>query len=205
MICGKKVIVFVAASGSGQRMKMNIPKQFVSINDTPLFVYPMLKVQQIERIDEIVVSVPDGWHKYAESVSAFFGITKLKYVVTGGSNLPQSMRNMLEAVNVCNDSYVAAMMDGDRIIRDDVIDFALDNYEKFGITIPYFNPYEAAFYMVNGNDTDLVKNELDRKKIFLVSPPIVYPSEVVNEAMKYAVENGLQDKYLHQLVIELGH
>jgi 2-C-methyl-D-erythritol 4-phosphate cytidylyltransferase len=138
-------------------------------------------------------------------VSSFFGITKLKYIVTGGSTLPQSMRNMIEAVNRCNDQYVVVMMDGDRIIRDDVIDSALDNYEKFGTTIPYFNPYEAAFYMVDGENTDLGNNELDRKKIFLVAPPIIYPSEVVNTAMQYAMEHGLEDTYLHQLVIKLGY
>lgn len=205
MLNRMKVIAFIAASGTGSRMNIKMPKQFVSINDTPLFVYPMLKVQQNKCIDEIVTSVPDGWHKYVESVSAFFGITKLKYIVTGGSSLPQSMRNMLEVVNGCNDQYVVVMMDGDRIIRDDVIDSALDNYEKFGTTIPYFNPYEAAFYMVDGENTALENNELDRRKIFLVAPPIIYPSEVVNSAMQYAMEHGLEDAYLHQLVIKLGY
>jgi 2-C-methyl-D-erythritol 4-phosphate cytidylyltransferase len=115
------------------------------------------------------------------------------------------MRNMLDEVNKSNSSYVIAMMDGDRIIFDDVIDRALDNFKEHGITMPYFNPYEAAFYMSDGEETNLGKNELDRKKIFLVSPPIIYSSEVVDSAMEYALHNGLCDTYLHKLVIGLGH
>lgn len=129
----------------------------------------------------------------------------MKYVVNGGPNLPASMRNMLTEVEKSNSSYVIIMMDGDRIILDDIIEKALDNFQECGITIPYFNPYEAAFYMDEGEQTDLQRMELDRKKIFLVAPPIIYPSEVVVHAMNYAVENGLDGTYLHKLVIKLGY
>ena len=63
------MITFVAASGTGSRMQMNIPKQFVSIYDMPLFIYPMAKIQANGRVDEIALAVPPGWNEYAKSIT----------------------------------------------------------------------------------------------------------------------------------------
>ena len=202
MVQGKKVIAFVPASGTGSRMGLKVPKQFVTINDIPICFYPLKLIQDNPRIDEIVIGVPEGWNEYVNSMAKHLGISKLKYIVNGGQELPQTMRNMLSEVNNNYSDYIIMMFDGDRMIFDDIIDRSLDNFIDNGITISYFNPYEAGFYM---DGKDLSDSFIDRKKVFLIAPPFIYPSNIVNSAMQYAIDNNLRDMYLHELAVRLGY
>lgn len=200
MVQGKKVMAFIAASGTGTRMKLSIPKQFITIDDIPICFYPLRQLQDNERIDEIAIAIPEGWYQYVKTFSDYLEITKLKYIVIGGDTMFKSIKNMVSEVNKDNESYIMCLNDGDRLIFDDVFNESLDNYERNGNTIPYFNPYEIAFYQDSGKTT-----EIDRNKVLITCTPHIYSSEAVNEAIEYANEKGMDNGYLHQLVVQLGY
>lgn len=88
-----KNIVLIIAGGVGARMSQDIPKQFINVYDKPVIVYTLETFQKHPEIDEIAVVCIEGWESVLWAYANQFNITKLKYVVPGGKNGQDSIRN----------------------------------------------------------------------------------------------------------------
>ena len=88
-----KTVALIIAGGSGNRMGQNIPKQFLTVNERPVIVYTLEAFQRHPEIDSIAVVCIDGWQSVLQAYANQFNITKLKYIVTGGENGQDSIRN----------------------------------------------------------------------------------------------------------------
>lgn len=86
-------IALLIAGGSGARMHQNIPKQFLTVNERPVIVYTLEAFQKHPEIDEIAVVCIEGWESVLWAYANQFNISKLKYVVLGGKNGQDSIRN----------------------------------------------------------------------------------------------------------------
>lgn len=86
-------IALLIAGGSGNRMGQNIPKQFLTVNERPVIVYTLEAFQKHPEIDAIAVVCIDGWQSVLQAYANQFNITKLKYIVPGGKNGQDSIRN----------------------------------------------------------------------------------------------------------------
>ena len=75
----------IIAGGSGSRMGQDIPKQFINVYDKPILIYTLEGFQRHPMIDAIEVVCLDGWHDVLWAYAHQFNITKLKWVVSGGS------------------------------------------------------------------------------------------------------------------------
>lgn len=89
-------IALIIAGGSGHRMKQEIPKQFLNVNDKPVIIYTLEAFQNHPNIDEIGVVCIEGWVQVLEAYARQYHITKLKWVVPGGENGQGSIRNGIE-------------------------------------------------------------------------------------------------------------
>lgn len=86
-------IALLIAGGSGVRMHQNIPKQFLTVNENPVIVYTLEAFQKHPEIDAIAVVCIEGWESVLWAYANQFNISKLKYVVPGGKNGQDSIRN----------------------------------------------------------------------------------------------------------------
>lgn len=86
-------IALLIAGGSGNRMGQSIPKQFLTVNERPVIVYTLEAFQMHPEIDSIAVVCIDGWQSVLQAYANQFNITKLKYIVPGGKNGQDSIRN----------------------------------------------------------------------------------------------------------------
>lgn len=86
-------IALLIAGGSGNRMGQSIPKQFLTVNERPVIVYTLEAFQKHPEIDEIAVVCIEGWQAVLQAYANQFNITKLKYIVPGGKNGQDSIRN----------------------------------------------------------------------------------------------------------------
>ena len=80
----------ILAGGIDPRFQMNIPKQFVNVNNRPIIVYTLENFQNHPEIDEIIVSCVDGWQEMVNVYGKQFGITKLKEIIPGGKDAQES-------------------------------------------------------------------------------------------------------------------
>lgn len=86
-------IALLIAGGSGSRMHQDIPKQFLTVNERPVIVYTLEVFEKHPEIDAIAVVCIEGWEQVLWAYAKQFNIAKLKYVVPGGANGQDSIRN----------------------------------------------------------------------------------------------------------------
>lgn len=81
------------AGGAGNRMHQDIPKQFITVNERPVIVYTLEAFEKHPEIDAIGVVCIESWEQVLWAYAKQFNISKLKYVVPGGKNGQDSIRN----------------------------------------------------------------------------------------------------------------
>ena len=86
-------IGLIIAGGSGNRMHQDIPKQFLTVNERPVIVYTLEAFETHPEIEAIAVVCIDGWEQVLRAYAKQFNISKLRYIIPGGLNGQESIRN----------------------------------------------------------------------------------------------------------------
>ena len=141
--------VLLMMGGSGTRFGADIPKQFVKVNDRPIFSYILEGYDKLDCVDKIIVVSHSEWIGYVREVAAELGVAKLYSVVAGGSTRSESVRNGLTSaseyssdddvilIHDATHPYVDAL--GTREVIDGVLEFG-------GATLAQFN-YDTVYRM----------------------------------------------------------
>jgi len=83
-------IGIILAGGTGSRVGAGIPKQFINVLGKPILAYTLEIFQNNPNIDAIEVVCHRDWQKEIEKISQKYGITKIKWLCTGGSTFQES-------------------------------------------------------------------------------------------------------------------
>lgn len=197
-------IALIIAGGAGERMKQNIPKQFLRVLDKPIIVYTMEAFQRCEDIDCIVVVSLSGWEtkiwKYAEE----YKITKLKSVVTGGVCGQESIYNgIAEIRGNYNDDDIVLIHDAIRpMISIEIIEDCINVVKKNGNAITVIPCQEAMLETQNQESSfsSYPRNQLMRTQ----TPQGFYLKELI-ALHKEAREKNITDSIATcTLAVELG-
>ena len=109
----------IIAGGVGSRMNMDIPKQFIHIYGKPVIIYTLEGFQRHPEIDAIEVVCLAGWEETLKEYAAQYGITKLKWITTGGATGQESIRNGVYYLeDKLKDDDIAIIHDGIRPMVD---------------------------------------------------------------------------------------
>ena len=93
------VTAIIIAAGSGNRMKQDIPKQFLTVNEKPVIIYTLEAFQKHPLIDEIEVVCLAGWEQVLWAYIRQFNIAKAVRVVEGGECGQESIYKGLKALS----------------------------------------------------------------------------------------------------------
>ena len=63
-----KYYAIIVAGGSGQRMKTDLPKQFIELNGKPILMHTLEKFNQADSSIELVVVLPKLHHQTWDSL-----------------------------------------------------------------------------------------------------------------------------------------
>lgn len=85
--------VILLAGGLGKRMGADIPKQFIQVKGKPIIVYSIENFQRNEQIEKIVVVCVKDWIDYVKELVKEYGLTKVEWVIEGGSTGHNSIKN----------------------------------------------------------------------------------------------------------------
>lgn len=86
--------------GVGSRFGADRPKQYVEIENRPVFIYILQKLVKTECIDNIVIVSHSEWIDFVKEKIVEFITTEKKIVVTsGGETRSESVKNGLKALN----------------------------------------------------------------------------------------------------------
>lgn len=199
-------IALIKAGGVGNRMKANVPKQFIAINGKPIIIYTLESFQRHPSIDEIAVVCVDGWHDILWAYAKQYNITKLTTVVSGGATSLKSIRNGIDALRQrCDDKDIIVIHDGNRpMISQEIISDVLANCEKFGSAVAAI-PCTDEVMETDGESMSSTVF-LDHKKLYRIQTPDAYRLEILKELFDKVTEEQLVTLgATNTLMIASGH
>lgn len=185
-----KRIALIIAGGNGSRMNLDIPKQFYMIKDKPLIIYTLELFQKNEFIDDIVVVCIDGWIDYLNDLIKEYNISKVKYVVNGGSCGQESTFNGITKIKEnYNENSTIVIHDANRpMIDNEIISSSIEICEKYGCAVSALQSRE----IIMVSDNKISSNEsLDREKLYRIQKPESYKLNFLIDVYDRAYKNGI--------------
>lgn len=199
-------VALIIAGGSGHRMGQDIPKQFINVYDKPVLIYTLEGFQKHPEIDAIEVVCIDGWHDILWAYAKQFNITKLKWVVSGGTTGQESIYNGVRNLqDKCRDEDTVIIHDGIRPLVDaDVLSDVIVKCHQYGNAVTSL-PYNEQIFLVD--DEISTTRYIPRETLRRVSTPQAYKYGKLlwayNEA--FAKEIGIYgSSYTNTMMVELG-
>ncbi|WP_270813304.1 IspD/TarI family cytidylyltransferase [Hungatella effluvii] len=200
-------LAVIIAGGSGHRMGQDIPKQFINVHDKPVLIYTLEGFQKHPQIDAIEVVCIDGWHDVLWAYAKQFNITKLKWVISGGSTGQESIRNgIYNLEDKCSANDVVIIHDGIRPLVDDtVLSDVIIKCQKYGNAVTSL-PYNEQIFVVD--DEMSTTKYIPRETLRRVSTPQAYRFELIDQGYHEAFEKEIGiygSSYANTMMVELGH
>lgn len=201
-------IAIIIAGGSGHRMGQDIPKQFINVYDKPVLIYTLEGFQRHPQIDVIEVVCIDGWHDVVWAYAKQFNITKLKWIVSGGSSGQESIRNgVFNLEGKASDDDIIVIHDGIRPLVDEtVLTDVLLVASKYGNAVTSM-PYNEQIFVVDTEDPTTTKQYIPRETLRRVSTPQAYQFGLLDSKYHEAFEKniGVQgSNYTNTMMVQLG-
>ncbi len=199
-------VALIIAGGVGSRMHQEIPKQFINVYDKPVLVYTMEAFQRHPMIDAIEVVCLDGWHDILRAYARQYGITKLKWVVSGGKSGQESIRNGVYYLeDKCSPEDIVIVHDGIRPLVDDtVLSDVIIKCQKYGNAVTAM-PYNEQIFIAD-DEVSTVKY-IPRETLRRVSTPQAYQFGLLDEKYHEAFEKEVGiygSSYTNTMMVELG-
>ena len=143
-------VAIILASGQGQRMGQDIPKQFINVYDKPVLIYTLEGFQKHPEIDAIEVVCIDGWHDIVRAYARQFNIDKLKWIVSGGNSAQESIRNgVFHLEEHCSGDDIIIVHDGIRPLVDEtVLSDVIVKCRQYGNAVSSL-PYNEQIFVVD--------------------------------------------------------
>lgn len=183
-------IAILTAAGTGTRMHQNIPKQFLHVENKPIIIYTLEAFQNHPSIDEICVVILEGWEQIILAYAKQFNITKLKYVVNGGTTGQESIYNGIEAVKKdhLNDDIVM-IHDGNRpMVSSEIITDSLVKQKLYGSAVAVIPCTEVVFVSKDGNSSG---KSIMREELWRTQTPHTYFWGDIYDAHQEAKAKGI--------------
>lgn len=201
-------IAIIIAGGSGLRMGQDIPKQFISVHDKPVLIYTLEGFQRHPKVDAIEVVCIDGWQDKVWEYTEKFGISKLRWIVTGGKTGQESIRNgVFNLEGECSDDDIVIIHDGIRPLVDEfVLTDVIQKAELYGNAVTSM-PYNEQIFIVDKDDPLTTNQYIPRETLRRVATPQAYRFSKLSWAYHEAFEKEIGiygSSYTNTMMVELG-
>lgn len=197
-------IGLIIAGGSGSRMRQDIPKQFLAVNDRPVIIYTLEAFQMHPEIDVIAVVCIEGWEQVLWAYARQFNISKLKYVIPGGENGQASIRNgVYELEKYYGSDDIVLIHDAIRpMVSAEIISDCIVKTKQYGCAIAALPCAEA---MMQTEDGIISSGTYPRENLKRTQTPQGFPLGRICSLHRRALEAGITSSVAScTLMIEMG-
>ena len=184
-------IAILTAGGIGSRTHQDLPKQFITVDNKPIIIYPLEAFQQHPNIDEIYVACLEGWNLVLEAYAKQFNITKLKKIVIGGTTGQGSIYNALKAIREdhTEDDIVVLIHDGNRpMVSQDIITDNIVKQSIYGSAVTVIPTAEVVFVSKDGESSN---EALNREELWRTQTPHAYRFDELWNVHCQALKDGV--------------
>ena len=167
-----KKVALIVAGGKGERMNVNIPKQFLLLNGNPILMHTL---KQFSHFEEIVLVLPHLQFEYWQELCNNYNFSKQHTLVAGGITRFHSVKNGLDSIS---DNTIVAIHDGVRPLVSTTLIDSLVAETKSGIGVIPIVPVKDSIRKVEGENSVHV----DRSNLFKVQTPQCFLSADIQKA-----------------------
>lgn len=197
-------IALIIAGGVGSRMGQDIPKQFLTVNEKPVIIYTLEAFQSHAEIESIGVVCVEGWEQVLFAYAKQFNITKLKFVIPGGKNGQDSIRNgIFELEKAFTKDDIVLIHDAIRpMVSAEIISDCIVKTRKYGNAITCIPCAEA---MIQTEDGASSTGSYPRDKLKRTQTPQGFRLGDIAELHRDALKAGITNSVAScTLMIEMG-
>ncbi len=181
----EKHVAIVLAGGRGNRMQMDIPKQYIELNGKMLICYTLDSFEN-SFIDEIVVVVGAGEKDFfCKNIVEKYGYNKIAAVVTGGKERYHSVLAGLAAIKHADYVYIH---DGARCCVDsELLIRGRECVKQYGAAIAAM-PVKDTIKVVSEEGT--VEATPERNRLWQIQTPQIFRFHDIMAAYKKMMDTG---------------
>jgi 2-C-methyl-D-erythritol 4-phosphate cytidylyltransferase len=162
-----KKYVIIVAGGTGTRMKGDVPKQFMLLNEKPIILYSIEAFYSFDPSIQIILVIHPDFRTYWEKLCIEFKISIPHMVVKGGKTRFDSVKNAINIVE--NDGFVAIHDAARPAISADFIGHLFSEAGTYGSALPVV-ALNDTIRMIDGDTS----HQLDRTFLRAVQTPQVF-------------------------------
>ena len=182
-------IALVLAAGSGTRMNNELPKQFLMVNEKPLFVYSVQTFQNNPKVDVIVIATNANNIELVRDYCKQFGLDKVKSVIAGGDTRQASVYNGLKEIEkfISSPKDIVLIHDSARpLVSDRIIKESVEACIEFGAVDTVI---QASDTIVKSNDDQTIGEILNRQEIYQSQTPQTFEFGIIKDAHEKALKD----------------
>lgn len=198
----------LTAAGIGSRMKQDIPKQFMHVDNKPIIIHTLEAFQNHPSIDGIIVVTLESWMDVLMAYAKQFNITKLKWIVPGGETGQESIfKGLCKLREEVNEDDVVMIHDGNRcMVSSEIISDSLVTFKKYGDAVAAIPCVEAVFRSEDGLSSQVA---IPREQLWRTQTPHTYTLKKIlwahDQAQKQGITNTAASCSLMQQLGEVVH
>ena len=172
----QKRYAIIVAGGSGNRMKSDLPKQFIEISGLPILMHTLKKFKEADADIELILVLPESqfefWKKLCEKHKSIMKSLPHQ-LVAGGNSRFQSSKNGLQAID--NEGLVA-IHDGVRpFVSAEIIRESFRIAEEKGTAVASVASKDSV--RVNGQ-------AIDRATVRLIQTPQTFQVSLIKKSFE---------------------
>ena len=187
--------VIITAGGIGKRMGSELPKQFLVLGGKPVLVHTLELFFKYDPNIEIILTLPNEWRGYWETIIEKYYCRVPHIVVNGGEERYHSIQNALKQ---CSGSFIA-VHDGVRpFVSFETLERCFSALNQHEAVVPVLRLKES-IRQTSENST----NAVDRSNYRLVHTPQCFRAEVLHKAYEQSYHDKVTDDAC--LVEEIGY
>ncbi len=189
--------------GSGTRFGADIPKQYLQVNDVPIFAYILKEYNKIAAIENIIIVSHYDWIDYVRQWSKIFNCHKVIDVVSGGSTRSESVKNgLICASKFSKDDDIILIHDATHPYVDEQGTLeTIDAVQKYGAaTLAAYN-YDTVYKIGSNN---MIQEVVERKNIVAGASPEAFRFRNIHDIYMNSSQEQL-DKMTSAGAMALSH
>lgn len=160
----------ILAGGVGNRLNSNIPKQYISVNDRPVFSFCLETFEENENTGSIIIVADKSRYQFISDWVEKLGIKKFKAFAPPGKTRQHSIKNgLICARQYTHNNDIVIIHDAARpLVSNTLIDNGIKACSKKDGAMPVIAVKDTVYKSVKG---DSINGLLDRNELFAGQTP----------------------------------
>jgi len=176
----------IVAGGSGKRMGLGTPKQFLELSGRPVLMHTIERFKEYNSSIEIITVLPENQLRHWTELQKKYTFDVPHTLVKGGAHRYISVKHGLEFVQ---GPGLVAIHDGVRpLVRLETIKRCFEAAEKYGNAIPVVNPSDSLRFVEGENN-----RYMNRLNVMQVQTPQVFDIDLIRRAYRQEYDTSFTD------------